>query len=74
MTENGWQVFKKPAKGGYKYVILQLETDLKDPHLAKSNPLSKEAARTKLRELGVEETEIEAKLDDAATFEGQGWF
>ena len=55
-------------------MILQLETDLKDPHLAKSNPLSKEAARTKLRELGVEETEIEAKLDDAAAFEGQGWF
>ena len=55
-------------------MILQLETDLKDPHLAKSNPLSKEAARTKLRELGVEETEIQEKLDNAAAFEGQGWF
>jgi hypothetical protein len=74
MKENGWQVFKKPAHEGYEYVILQLETDPKDPHLAKSNPLSKEGARTKLRELGVEETEIEEKLDNAAPFEGQGWF
>jgi len=74
MTENGWQVFKKPAETGYEYVILQLETKLTDPHLAKSNPLSKEAARAKLRELGVAEAEIEPRLDNAAPFEGQGWF
>lgn len=74
MAESGWQVFKKPAEAGYEYVILQLDKNLDHPHLAKSNPLSREAARARLRELGFPEGEIEQKLEDAPMFERQGWF